>query len=138
MACILLTDMDPPTSSPPGQPNGLPPDLYPPTRLDPKQDMNVTCLTVHLYNLGKDGGEGEASGSERVLTFPPGEYIAEELCISAAKTCGESQEDFNYNVCPHTPKNIVSFQVEVYLSSSFHKHVFMLKCTSGTVYYKHT
>ncbi|XP_051960869.1 tyrosine-protein kinase JAK2a [Xyrauchen texanus] len=43
-----------------------------------------TCgaaLQVHLYNCRDDTS---------VLTFPPGEYIAEELCISAAKECGVS------------------------------------------------
>lgn len=91
MACILLTDMDPPTSSPTAHPNGLLPDPDPATGLDPKQDMDATCLTVHLYYLGKDGGGGGASGSESVLNFPHGEYVAEELCVSAAKACGESQ-----------------------------------------------
>ncbi|XP_070707260.1 tyrosine-protein kinase JAK2a [Pempheris klunzingeri] len=80
MACILLTDMEPPTSGPAAHHNGLLPD--------PKQDTSITCLTVHLYHLGKDEGGGGASGSESVLTFPPGEYVAEELCISAAKACG--------------------------------------------------
>lgn len=91
MACILLTDMDPPTSSPTAHHNGLLPDPDPATGPDPKQDMDATCLTVHLYYLGKDGGGGGASGSESVLNFPHGEYVAEELCVSAAKACGESQ-----------------------------------------------
>lgn len=99
MACILMTDMDPP--SPRADPNGHLPDHDPAAGLNPKQDMDSPCLTVHLYYQGKDGG---ANGSESVLTFPPGEYIAEELCISAAKACGESQEDFSFDVCPHTHK----------------------------------
>ncbi|XP_033503192.1 tyrosine-protein kinase JAK2a [Epinephelus lanceolatus] len=89
MACILLTDMDPPISSPTAHLNGLLPDHNPATGLDPKQDVDATCLIVHLFYLGKDGGEGGSeNGSESVLTFPPGEYVAEELCISAAKACG--------------------------------------------------
>uniref|UniRef100_A0AAX7TAP2 Tyrosine-protein kinase n=1 Tax=Astatotilapia calliptera TaxID=8154 RepID=A0AAX7TAP2_ASTCA len=53
----------------------------------PKQDSKATCLSVYQY-CEKEGGEGGASYSESVLTFPPGEYVAEELCISAAKACG--------------------------------------------------
>ncbi|XP_023257271.1 tyrosine-protein kinase JAK2-like [Seriola lalandi dorsalis] len=88
MACILLTDMDPPTSGPTAHHNGLCPDLDTAAGCDPKQDIDATCLTVHIYYLGKDGGRGRAKGSESVLTFPPGEYVAEELCITAAKACG--------------------------------------------------
>uniref|UniRef100_A0A671XZ75 Tyrosine-protein kinase n=1 Tax=Sparus aurata TaxID=8175 RepID=A0A671XZ75_SPAAU len=90
MACIMLTDMEPPTSSPTAHHNGLLPDLDQPTELelDPKQDVKATCLTVHLYYRGKNGGGDGPNGPESTLTFPPGEYIAEELCISAAKACG--------------------------------------------------
>lgn len=82
MACILLTNMDPPTTE---NQNGLPPNLDLAT--GPKQDSKATCLSVYQY-CEKEGGEGGASYSESVLTFPPGEYVAEELCISAAKACG--------------------------------------------------
>ncbi|KAM6975274.1 LOW QUALITY PROTEIN: tyrosine-protein kinase JAK2a [Tautogolabrus adspersus] len=85
MACIMLTDMDPPTSSPTAHHNG---HLDPLAGLEPKQDKDTICLTLHLYYQGK-GGEGDGvSSSERALTFPAGEYVAEELCISAAKACG--------------------------------------------------
>lgn len=90
MACILLTNMDPPVHGPAAH-------LHPATGVDSKQDADATCLTVHLYYVGKDGGGG--NGSESVLTFPPGEYVAEELCISAAKACGKSKEDFSLPVC---------------------------------------
>uniref|UniRef100_A0A671XZ85 Tyrosine-protein kinase n=1 Tax=Sparus aurata TaxID=8175 RepID=A0A671XZ85_SPAAU len=82
--------MEPPTSSPTAHHNGLLPDLDQPTELelDPKQDVKATCLTVHLYYRGKNGGGDGPNGPESTLTFPPGEYIAEELCISAAKACG--------------------------------------------------
>ncbi|KAM7393019.1 hypothetical protein PAMA_007913 [Pampus argenteus] len=88
MACILLTDMDLPTSCPSAHHSGLLPDLYPATELDPKPDMDAPCLRVHIYYQGKDGGGGGANCSESVLTFPSGEYVAEELCINAAKACG--------------------------------------------------
>lgn len=106
MACILLSDMDLPTTCTSAHPSGLVPDLNPPAELDPKPDMDTTCLSVHIYYLGKDEGGGGANGSESTLTFPSGEYVAEELCISAAKACGESQEDFRSEVCSHT-QNIV-------------------------------
>ncbi|XP_054467869.1 tyrosine-protein kinase JAK2a [Anoplopoma fimbria] len=86
MACILLTDMDPPISGPTANPNGLLPDLNPAAEPDSKQDTDSTCLTVHLYYLGKGGGEDNSS--ESALTFPAGDYVVEELCISAAKACG--------------------------------------------------
>nr|XP_046231734.1 tyrosine-protein kinase JAK2a isoform X2 [Scatophagus argus] len=80
--------MDPPTCGPTAHHNGLLPELNPDTRVDPKQAMGATCLTIHLYYVGKDGEGGGANGSESTLTFPAGEYVAEELCISAAKACG--------------------------------------------------
>lgn len=122
MACILLTDMDPPTSSPTAHYNGLPSDLDPVTRPDPKQDMEATCLTVRLYYLGKDGGGGGPNCSESVLTFPPGEYIAEDLCISAAKACGKSQEDYSAHVYTLT-QNIAQFIHKVYLLTNFQTFV---------------
>ncbi|CAJ1070903.1 tyrosine-protein kinase JAK2-like [Xyrichtys novacula] len=84
MACIVLTNMDQPTSSPTATHNG---HLDPAATLQPKQEKDVICLTVHLYCQGSEG-RGGASDSESALTFPAGEYIAEELCISAAKACG--------------------------------------------------
>ncbi|KAM3599821.1 uncharacterized protein V6R79_012070 [Siganus canaliculatus] len=81
--------MDTATSSPTSSHhNDLLPNLDPASGVSPKQDVDATCLTVHLYYQGKDGGRGGVSGSENTLTFPPGEYVAEELCISAAKACG--------------------------------------------------
>ncbi|XP_022061096.1 tyrosine-protein kinase JAK2a [Acanthochromis polyacanthus] len=88
MACILLTNMDPPTSSPTAHSNGLPPDLVSAAGLDSKPDLEATCLSVYLYCQEKDEGEGGAKCSESGLTFPAGEYVAEELCIKAAKACG--------------------------------------------------
>uniref|UniRef100_A0A7N8YH23 Tyrosine-protein kinase n=1 Tax=Mastacembelus armatus TaxID=205130 RepID=A0A7N8YH23_9TELE len=79
--------MDPLASGPTAHHNGLLPDLDPATQPDTK-DVDATCLTVHLYYQGKDGQGVGANGSEGALTFPPGEYVAEELCISAAKSCG--------------------------------------------------
>ncbi|XP_034457962.1 tyrosine-protein kinase JAK2a [Hippoglossus hippoglossus] len=95
MACILVTDMDPPTSGPTAQHNGLEPDQDPAMEPNPKQDEDATCLTVHLYYLGKAGGGNGAKVSESVLTFPPGDYVVEELCIAAAKACGIAPVFFN-------------------------------------------
>ncbi|XP_035246500.1 tyrosine-protein kinase JAK2-like isoform X2 [Anguilla anguilla] len=39
-------------------------------------------LRVHLYDNGRVGRE------PGVLSYPPGDYVAEELCIAAAKECG--------------------------------------------------
>lgn len=90
MACILLTDMDQTTSSPEAHHKGQRPDREAAPELDSKPDVDATCLTVYLYYQVKYGEGCEAKGSESVLTFPSGEYVAEELCISAAKACGES------------------------------------------------
>uniref|UniRef100_A0A8D0AQ50 Tyrosine-protein kinase n=1 Tax=Sander lucioperca TaxID=283035 RepID=A0A8D0AQ50_SANLU len=50
---------------------------------------NFTERLVWPQTLSLDGGgAGSENGSESTLTFPPGEYVAEELCISAAKACG--------------------------------------------------
>lgn len=101
MACILLTEMDPVTSSPTAHSNGHHHDTDPVAGLYPKQDMDAVCLTLHLYYVDKDGGGTGAKDLESVLTFPLGEYVAEELCVSAAKMCGESQEDLISYVFPH-------------------------------------
>lgn len=89
MACILLTDMDSLTASPTAHPNGHLPDTDLAAGLCNKQDMEATCLTVQLYHGVKDEGGNGARGLENVLTFPSGEYVAEELCIIAAKASGE-------------------------------------------------
>uniref|UniRef100_A0A672ZIP5 non-specific protein-tyrosine kinase n=1 Tax=Sphaeramia orbicularis TaxID=375764 RepID=A0A672ZIP5_9TELE len=48
----------------------------------------VSSLTGGCLALAAHGGGGDNGGSQSALTFPPGEYVAEELCISAAKACG--------------------------------------------------
>uniref|UniRef100_A0A3Q3XGW4 Tyrosine-protein kinase n=1 Tax=Mola mola TaxID=94237 RepID=A0A3Q3XGW4_MOLML len=80
--------MDPPTTSSMELDNGLFPANDEAPRPDPKQDMDAACLTVDLYYCVNGRGGCGAKGSESVLTFPSGEYVAEELCISAAKACG--------------------------------------------------
>lgn len=106
MACILLSDMDRPALTPTTQHNGLLPDPDP-EPAPAKQDEGATCLTVHLYNRVKAGGGCGAKGSESTLTFPAGEYVAEDLCISAAKACGESWDHFSCAICPHALFNTV-------------------------------
>nr|XP_029482016.1 tyrosine-protein kinase JAK2-like [Oncorhynchus nerka] len=52
-----------------------------------KQEQEVApppCLRVHLYHLGQGGANSQE------LTYPAGDYVAEELCIDAAKACGLS------------------------------------------------
>lgn len=94
MACILLTDMDSPTASPPAPHNGVPSEPDPTTAPDSKPEEEAICLSVQLYHVGKAGSG--ANGSGDVLTFPAGEHVAEDLCIAAAKACGE----FQFQVLP--------------------------------------
>ncbi|CAL8294353.1 unnamed protein product [Gadus morhua 'NCC'] len=77
MACISAMDMPSPVR--------LPVHLNGTAHLD-SQEPTVTAvaLRLHLYHSGP---LGERDGP---LTFPPGHYLAEELCIQAAKTCGVS------------------------------------------------
>lgn len=91
MACILLPDMDSATISPTTPHNDVLPAPELASTLEPKQDPSTTCLTVHLYHQVKDSVGGGDKGSESTLTFPAGQYVAEELCINAAKACGEFQ-----------------------------------------------
>uniref|UniRef100_A0A1A8D010 Tyrosine-protein kinase n=1 Tax=Nothobranchius kadleci TaxID=1051664 RepID=A0A1A8D010_NOTKA len=85
MACMLLTNMNPPLSSPPTLENILLSELNTPNGHNLKQDIKSTVLTVHLYHWGKTRAGADHLGN--TLTFPPGEYVAEELCITAAKAC---------------------------------------------------
>lgn len=88
MACIVLADMNPPTTNPVTSQNDLTTDAYQATGDDTKQEMEATCLSLHIYYQGNT--QRRADCSEKTLKFPPGEYVAEELCITAAKACGES------------------------------------------------
>ncbi|XP_061148677.1 tyrosine-protein kinase JAK2-like [Syngnathus typhle] len=88
MACFLVRNMNPSGTCPTAHHNGLPPDCTPPSGPEPEQ--NRTCLSVQLYYVEKDDG-----GEQCVLTYPPGDYVAEELCILAAKTCGIAPLYFN-------------------------------------------
>ncbi|CAF93162.1 unnamed protein product, partial [Tetraodon nigroviridis] len=54
-------------------------------------------LRVHLYHQVKDGADRGSKGSEGALSFPAGQYVAEELCVSAAKACGEFQEEPSFS-----------------------------------------
>lgn len=44
----------------------------------------ATALRLHFYQSSLD-----AAGEDGFLSFPPGDYVAEELCIDAAKACSE-------------------------------------------------
>lgn len=51
---------------------------------EPHEARPTVCvLRIHLY----PGGQGATDSS--FLSYPPGNYVAEELCIDAAKACGE-------------------------------------------------
>uniref|UniRef100_A0A4W4FTP6 Tyrosine-protein kinase n=1 Tax=Electrophorus electricus TaxID=8005 RepID=A0A4W4FTP6_ELEEL len=45
-------------------------------------------LQVHLYYCIQ--GQGQHNSECSTLTYPPGDYVAEELCVKAAKECGVS------------------------------------------------
>lgn len=96
MACVLLTDMNLSSSSPPA----------PSTSQVPEQDVKPTFLTVHLHQPGKVQQGG--SFSQNILIFPSGDYVAEELCINAAKACGELHGNFTSPICPQT-QNVTLF-----------------------------
>lgn len=88
MACILLTTMSSSVSSPAPH-NAVAPEVDPAAGLT--TDLGVTtavCLTVHLYHTEKSESDSAQDNQGGTLTFPSGEYIAEELCIIAAKACG--------------------------------------------------
>lgn len=95
MACILLTDMETPTSSPPAPPNHLLSAHDPACTPHPKEEPSAACLSIHLHHQVKDEPGGGSKGAEDALSFPAGQYVAEELCISAAKACGEFQEELS-------------------------------------------
>lgn len=88
MACILLTDMDPPTTTTATTPTTTPSDPA-----CSKKEPSAACLSVHLFHRVRDEAGGGCRGSEGVLSFPPGRFVAEELCVSAAQACGEFQEE---------------------------------------------
>ncbi|CAL8281448.1 unnamed protein product [Gadus morhua 'NCC'] len=47
------------------------------------------CLTVVLYHRGRGRTrDGDKSGADAELTYPPGSYVGQELCVDAAKACG--------------------------------------------------
>lgn len=125
MACILLTDMDPPTTSPTALHNGLLPSHEPVPAMEPKEEASVTCLTVHLYHQVKDGN---GCGSEGTLSFPAGQYVAEELCVSAAKACGEFQ-DIRFLICARFSRSSLTKQAGN-LSLLF-GHLTSLECSAG-------
>ncbi|KAJ8286608.1 hypothetical protein GJAV_G00041090 [Gymnothorax javanicus] len=75
MACVTVMNMETPTC-PTLHQNG---NLHA-SASEPKPQ--ATVLKVHLYDNGRGAKE------PCLLSYPPGEYVAEELCIAAAKECG--------------------------------------------------
>ncbi|KAJ3604066.1 hypothetical protein NHX12_028807 [Muraenolepis orangiensis] len=79
MACISAMDTASPIR-PPVHHNGAGHR----DRLEPGPTAPAAALRLHLYHSGP---AGEGGGP---LTYPPGHYLAEELCIQAAKICSVS------------------------------------------------
>ncbi|XP_036917670.1 tyrosine-protein kinase JAK2 [Sturnira hondurensis] len=74
MACLTMTEMEG-TSTFPVHHNGDIPGIA-----DSAKQID-SVLQVYLYHsLGKTEGD--------YLKFPTGEYVAEEICVAAAKACG--------------------------------------------------
>lgn len=49
---------------------------------EPLKPASGATLQVYLYYCSPGAGSAP-------LSYPPGDYIAEELCINAAKECGK-------------------------------------------------
>lgn len=45
--------------------------------------LTVDVLRLHFYP------SGHGATDSRFLSYPPGNYVAEELCVDAAKACSE-------------------------------------------------
>lgn len=43
----------------------------------------AVVLRIHFYN------SSQAAADHGFLSYPPGDYVAEELCIDSAKACSE-------------------------------------------------
>lgn len=52
-------------------------------RESPEARPAVVALRLHFYQSSQDVGD------DGFLSYPPGDYVAEELCIDAAKACSE-------------------------------------------------
>lgn len=52
-------------------------------RESPEARPAVVALRLHFYRSSQDIGD------DGFLSYPPGDYVAEELCIDAAKACSE-------------------------------------------------
>ncbi|KAJ0015407.1 hypothetical protein NQD34_009027 [Periophthalmus magnuspinnatus] len=77
------------TISSPASHVGQVPEVNPVAGLLTKEETSATtCLTVHLYHIGKREGDKAEDNNGSKLSFPAGEYAAEELCVIAAKACG--------------------------------------------------
>ncbi|XP_058492299.1 tyrosine-protein kinase JAK2 [Solea solea] len=53
-------------------------------RESPETRVSASVLRLHLYHSSQEGAECT------VLTYPPGDYVAEELCMEAAAACSIS------------------------------------------------
>lgn len=73
MGCIAVTTMETPFFPSPAHQNG---DVS-------VAKLAMPALHIHIYHQERAGPELSP------LTYPAGQYVAEELCINAAKECGE-------------------------------------------------
>ncbi|XP_053558528.1 tyrosine-protein kinase JAK2 [Bombina bombina] len=74
MACLTMTEMDEPTA--PAVPSEGEVNLNSTTS---KPSESGFCIYLY-YAAGKSDGHN--------LVLPPGEYVAEEICVTASKACG--------------------------------------------------
>ncbi|XP_063311167.1 tyrosine-protein kinase JAK2 [Pelobates fuscus] len=74
MACLTMTEMSITTAS-----SGHPSEDVNVNASVPKQTERGFCVILY-HAIGKENGD--------CLELPPGEYVAEDLCVSAARACG--------------------------------------------------
>ncbi|XP_062410026.1 tyrosine-protein kinase JAK2a isoform X2 [Sardina pilchardus] len=79
MGCIAVITMETPVFPLPAHQNG---DVF-------VAKLTHPALHIQIYHQEQAGPEGSP------LTYPAGQYVAEELCIDAAKECGVNPMYFN-------------------------------------------
>lgn len=62
-------------------------------RESPEARPAVMALRLHFYQSSQDVGD------DGFLSYPPGDYVAEELCIDAAKACSKYSGSITKSLC---------------------------------------